>query len=336
MASSVHTVETTGRRCLPDSYQDYLRNRRPSAWAAAHQLYSDVDAIEFSIRTRKLDECRRRAWFAFDRESGMVKVMSNACKLRWCPLCAAARRANISHQTLDWLKTIRRPKFLTLTVKHSTDPLTDQIQRLYDCFRKFRKAKYIRKNVSAGIWFFQIKQSKHTGEFHPHLHCLLSANYMPHSQLLAIWFGITHDSTILDIRSIHDAEKAAKYVARYAATPCDLESISLDARIELFTAMHGRRGCGTWGSANDICLRSKRPDDGGDWLYIASWELVHRLPGRNELYKLLTYHWLTGTPIESASDIAVVMQQHMCERPIPPPDVVDGPCTMSFDDWLSL
>lgn len=273
-SSSVQDIETTACKPPPSSYQEFRRSKCEDEWQRTVELYSHIDSTEGSHRTDALGNCRTFAYFARNKESGKVRVISNACRLRWCPLCAAARSRNLQLTLQGWLESKKNPKFLTLTLKHSSAPLEHQVRFLYDHFRKFRQRLAIRKLVRGGIWFFQVKRSLKTGQWHPHLHCAIDSDYVPQSLLSSEWYKQTLTSDIVDIRVIRDAENTAGYVARYASRPAKLSDYKFNDSIEIFTVLHGRRLCGTWGTGKQMSLRPSKVSEASDWQKIGDYSTV--------------------------------------------------------------
>lgn len=270
----VHHVETTVEQNLPTEYSTYRRRQHEPEWQRTEKLYLDIDSIEGTQRTQKLHDCRSFAWFARHIGTGEVKVMSNSCRLRWCPICCQARSVFLSMQVEEWTKHTQRPKFMTLTMKHSNAELSHQVKWLYQHFRKFRQRKFLRKKLKGGIWFFQLKRIKRSGEWHPHLHCIIDAEYIPQELLSSEWKAQTGTSSIVDIRAIHSAQKVAADVSRYCARPCKLKDFSETDAIEIHRVFHGRRLCGTWGSGRKISLRPVKSVDKDQWERIGSWKAV--------------------------------------------------------------
>lgn len=307
----------------PTSYQAYRLKDLSAHWQRAQRLYEFIGARDNECRFVRLRECRKRAWFAIDRESMTIKLLSNACKLRWCPICQSATRACVASQSSVWFQTVRRPKFLTLTLKHSDATLTDQIDRLYKCWRKFRLSALVKKQTRGGIWFFQIKETQPSGTWHPHIHVLLDMNYIPQRALSDLWLKITGDSTVLDIRAIHSEKKAIDYVSRYAGNPIELSDITFEQSIEVYDALHNRRLCGTYGSARSVRLRPQRPSDGGDWQFLMDWDLFARCGTGEPLIALIEMHWRTGLPVTNPNSIALIDHWSHFLNPIPPPNTID-------------
>ncbi len=258
------------------SYHDWKVALNPDAWQRAAQVYSYLDNRDGTRRYDRFQKCRTEAYFSRNRKTGEVRVLSNGCKLRWCPLCADGTRAFITRQVLDWLSHQPQPKFLTLTLKHSAAPLSHQVDSLYNFFRQLKKSSLWRKHVCGGIWFFQVKLSDQDSCWHPHLHLLLNSSYIQQKSLSVLWNKITRGSPVVDIRVVRDAQKAAEYVARYCSASADLCKMPFNAAVDCVTELHGRRLCGTFGNARQYRLRTTTPANTAEWQNIGSWWAVTR------------------------------------------------------------
>jgi len=295
------TIETSGR--FPLSYHDYLKNKDPSEFNASLEAYDALDQYSTSHRSKQLRECRNFAWFAINKESREVKVLANACRLRWCPICARAKSAAVAFSVGEFLKNIDRPKFLTLTLRHSVAPLAHQINSIYKAFRALRKTKLWRKKVKGGIWFFQIKKSSADKLWHPHIHCVLESGYIAQQALSELWFKISKSSFVVDIRTVYKKDKAADYIARYSARPSNLKDMPLDDRISLISSLHGRRLCGAFGSAKGVDLKGARPDDDGTWRRISTWSKTLKSSHAGELGSVLFRCWMLREPVPDHIDL---------------------------------
>lgn len=270
------TEVTSDHRTDEITYHDWKVALNHESWQRAAQVYSFLDARDSTRRYERFRTCRSNAWFARHRESGEVRVLSNGCKLRWCPLCADGTRAFITRQVLDWLSHQPQPKFLTLTLKHSAAPLGFQVDSLYNFFRQLKKTGLWRKHVAGGIWFFQVKMSQKDDCWHPHLHLLLNSSYIQQKRLSMLWKKVTGGSSVVDIRAVRDAQKAAEYVARYCSASAHLSKMPFNAAVDCVSELHGRRLCGTFGSARSYRLRTTVPATVGEWVNVGSWWIVTR------------------------------------------------------------
>lgn len=293
-ASLVHSLETTVSEVLPSNYDDYRRLPVADEYIDAFNMYIRLDGLHNTHRAEQLLECRHYAWFVRHKTTKAVKVVANACRLRWCPVCAEAKRMRIKSAVSAWVKTVKKPKFLTVTIKHSDTPLAAQIDRLYKAFRLFRKHKTLTDRCRGGVWFFQIKRSKRSGEWHPHLHIVMDSDYINKVHLQDDWLMTTGDSYVVDIRAIKNPGKVSDYVSRYCAKPCNLSDFKADDQDEIAGVLHGKRLCGRFGSGNQCDFKPKRLDDINEWERIGTW--IDIVSNREHLpeYKKLIRAWSTG------------------------------------------
>ncbi|MCK5614526.1 protein rep [Candidatus Pacearchaeota archaeon] len=261
-------------------------------------MYDTLSVLAIDEKLDRFLDCRKKAWFVQNQKTFEVRVASKKCTLRWCPLCAGSRRHFIGTQTLTWLKSAKFPKFLTLTLRHTSAPLSSQIDFLYESFRQLRKRNYFKKNVKGGVWFFQVKKSKVDGLWHPHLHCVICGNWVAHRKLKDMWIRITKGSDIVHIKPCIDLKKSADYIARYAAKPAILKELSIDEQIELYQSMAGRRIVGAWGNARPMSFRPCKPDDSADWQHAGWWSTVNNMRRHDADAADIWRAFTTGVPLE--------------------------------------
>jgi len=149
-------------------------------------------------------------------------------------------------------------RFLTLTLKHSDAPLSKQIDRIYQSFRRLRKAAFWVDAVTGGCAVLEITHGWKDERWHVHLHCLLQGGYVAHADLRAEWWRITRDSNIVDIRACHDPEHATKYITKYVTKPLPNTVINKPGPlVELIGACGSRRLVLTWGTWRGVKLSAK-------------------------------------------------------------------------------
>jgi len=291
-ATSVHTIETS---VLSDNWPTY-RNFRisycPDEYKATMEMYSDLDIKHDKNRVSLLTKCRTFAWFARSTETGLVHVCSNSCRQRWCPICSGGRSNYIVRSLEPWVRRVKNPRFLTLTLRHSNAPLEHQIDTLYKHFRNLRRDKQFKQYVKGGVWFFQVKLSKRADQWHPHLHCLIVGKYMPHEWISRKWKNVTKTSNIVDIRAVKNKSEVAKYVARYCARPAKLSQYPIELRQEIFEALHSRRLCGKWGSAKEISLSPPRFVPEQKYTRLGTWSTILSLRCSSSEARLIIKCWI--------------------------------------------
>jgi len=298
-SARVHNEETTAQFDSIPTYGASLRRSCYPQWHRAEEIYDLLDAGKDRSRAERLRWCRSAAWFYRNIETGEVRIGSNACHLRWCPVCAQTRRNYIAHEVAEWVGIADHPKFLTLTLKHTNAPLKWQIENLYKFFRELRRRKGFNQSVTGGIWFFQIKKSKNDNLWHPHLHCLVTGLYLSKHKLHKMWCQITYGSFVADIRAVYDPQKAANDAAKYAACPGTLSGLSSADACELVEAVHRRRICGTWGTGRAVSLRPAKQVDKDKWQNVGSWFDVLGKRETDPNARAIINAWRDKTPLEA-------------------------------------
>lgn len=291
--------ETTVQIDAIPTYGESLRHSCQSAFLAAERVYEHLDEGTTKFKASLLRSCRSYAYFFRHADTGEIRVGSNACHLRWCPVCAQSRRNYISHSVAEWTGAASYPKFLTLTLRHSDAPLDWQIKCLYNYFRELRRRREFKHCVKGGIWFFQIKRSKTDGFWHPHLHCLIEGLFFKKRTLSRLWCQISHGSYIVDIRPVRDPQAAANDAAKYAAAPGSIVSLSLADAVELVEAMHNRRICGTWGTGRAVSLRPAKLDDKDKWKTVGSWDMILKNRDTDPNARAILNAWKDKQPLEA-------------------------------------
>lgn len=315
-------IETTRRTAFSCSYRSFLDDKSPGAAAAAIKFYQILDGPFKSKFSDRLTDCRSRAWFIRNEETGKVRIAAKQCRLRWCYHCSEARQQFITQAISPWFTKALKPKLLTVTIRHSQKPLEEQIQFLYKSFAKFRNRKFLKSKIHGGVWFFQITYNQKRKEWHPHIHALLDAEYLDQIELVSLWRKITQTSEIVHIRAVHDPEKTLAHNARYAARPSALIKIPESLWPELFYSFDGKRIAGTWGNAKSISLRPQKPDDLKKWVSIGGWKTVTRSLDSDDNAKAIFKAWQCDTPLDSDINMGEVESfiDGITDEPRPPPE----------------
>ena len=304
--SLVHNMSSSLHYTVPPTYRHYRASKLSPEMAKAYDYYVGGDEYGHGLRAARFLDCKTRANFARHKNTGAVRVLSNSCHLRFCPLCNSVRENMIRRNVLAWLPKQRYPKLLTLTLKSNSLELRSQIELLYEYFKKLRRIKMFKKAVGQGVWFFQItkNQKKHT--WHPHLHCLITGLYLPQKKLQKEWQRLTGDSFVVDIRLIKDYVSASCEVARYAASAVNINTLSRDDMRELDYALKNRRICGSWGNARKIKLTTPQKFIPEDWEKIGSWSAVTGMLGTSAEAQAIWLHWQSNSPIRAGVSLSKI------------------------------
>jgi hypothetical protein len=188
-----------------------------------------------------------------DLDDGSLVAEANHCHCRWCQPCAAARAGTIARNVANFAEE-KKLRFYTLTLKHNEASARDQVKRLMHCFALLRRAKSWKAAVTGGVAFLELKVGK-GGGWHPHLHILAEGTWFAQKDLSALWYGITGDSFIVDVRAAGDRGNVVAYVAGYATKPFDPSVFNQEGKlIEAMQALKGTRMANTFGSWRGLKL----------------------------------------------------------------------------------
>lgn len=216
------------------------------------------------------------------------RLAGSSCHDRFCVPCARDRSRCISTNILAKMKG-DPARFLTLTLKHTDQPLAAQVARLYASFQKLRLRAAWKRHVSGGCAFIEVKWIATSRQWHPHLHCIVHGRYFPKMLLSSQWHSVTGDSFVTDIRSATDEAKIASYVAKYASKPVNDTFLNRPPLLdEVITCFRGRRLCHTFGTWRGLKL-TESPSD-RDWESIGSFHdvCVRALDGDPEASDAIT------------------------------------------------
>jgi len=245
----------------------FWRERRQATYHVLHDLAAR-GAIP-AARAQAFAACGRHATVLRHRtERHRYRVACWKCHDRLCEACQTERRRILCRNLMRQLADRGRIRLLTLTLRSSDHPLSQQIDRIYDCFRQFRRDPRIRPKMDGGLAFLELTRNEQTGLWHPHLHVLFTGDFLPHRLARAVWEHVTQDSYIVDVRSLTTPKSAATYVAKYASKALSPRVWrDPNALAEAALALCGRRTFLAFGSWTKMSLSRPDPTDdtADDW-----------------------------------------------------------------------
>ncbi len=244
-------------------------------------------AVEHRFRT-----CGQDAYVYHSPSTDQYRIRSLQCGQRWCPACQHKRRSEFARWCLAAFdRDDRHPlKFITLTLRSCKLPLAEQINRLKRAFRKLRARALWRKAVSGGVAVVEVTWNAETGAWHPHIHILARADYIPQHNLARTWLSVTLSSRIVDIRAVRDRCDAIKYLGKYLGkAPLAQLADQPQALAEYITALRGARLVIRFGDMTKVEVDADITDDPHDWQPIGSLAaiILAARDGSTEALKLL-------------------------------------------------
>lgn len=199
--------------------------------------------------------CGTHAWVDRSIEDPTkYRVRSNRCHDRFCLPCGQERSRVIAHNVHERLDA-KRARFVTLTIRASTESLKDLLDLLYKSFTKLRRTCLWSQTQTGGVAFLEVKWCEGTQRWHPHLHILTEGKYIAKQALSNAWRKATDGSFIVDVKKITSADRAVGYVVKYASKPHDHSMLRNPERLdEAVLALKGRRLCLTFGTWRGVKL----------------------------------------------------------------------------------
>ena len=276
--TSLDAVETASRLALkpPPSAENELPTGaelsfRHSGWSRHRAaVYRAMIAVRVpEPRLERFAFCGHAAWvYRTTGPNPEYRLKASYCHDRYCLPCQVSRAQQLAASLFAQLPA-GRLAFITLTIKHSPLSLAEQLDFLLASFRKLRSSKLWRAASDGGVAFLEVKMSKDRTSWHPHLHIIASASWIPQSDLAAEWHRITKTSYMVDIRPVSDRQKVKRYVTAYASKPMSYAPTNNPAKLqESITALRGRRLCFTFGSWRKFKLIDRPEPE--EWIPICS------------------------------------------------------------------
>ncbi len=249
------SLQATDRRETqrsPDPSQTGLQEVLHAPHATARtKIYRALDASYHSHHRRwasRIASCGTAAAFFVDPDTGKVHPWISRCHHRLCPFCARARSAKVAAQIHNLLLPMARPSHLVLTLKSSDSPLETQLRDLQRYFAKLRRTPLWRHSVVGGVAVKEMTYNPDTAQWHPHIHAVLDAKYMPQKLLRRLWHEITGTAEVVWISAVTDRPNVARELAKYIGKPQHLATLDPQRIRDYATAIHLNRLVATFGN----------------------------------------------------------------------------------------
>lgn len=196
-------------------------------------------------------------------EPDVFKIACNRCRDRFCVPCARERSRHIASRVGDHAVG-KELRFITLTLRHTTRTMKQDIDRLYAGFVRLRRRRLWSKSQKGGVGFVEIKRSEDGKGWHVHLHTIVEGHNIEQRDLSAAWHEITGDSFITKVQWCHSPEAAAYYAAKYSGKGIH-GSCYADPEVlrDSMIAIKGRRLVAKFGAWSELDL--KAVTDEAEW-----------------------------------------------------------------------
>lgn len=287
--SSVLPLQPTVRSTLETEFRHgFWRRRRKATYDELAKIEGPSEVL---LRFR---DCGSKSWIQQKvGDDRSFRIRTNKCKNRWCEACNTEKRRTVRRNLIEQLPN-GQLRFLTFTLKANHNPLGDEIKRLYECFKKWRKHAWFKKKIKGGIFFLEITYNHKTSAWHPHLHCLVDSEFLPQKEMRHVWLALTGDSFIVDIRRISDTNSAAGEVAKYA-TKAVSGTVWRHPELlnEAINALKGRRTFQCFGTWSKLSL-SRLPESEDEWEDVGTLAWFIQRAQRGEAPAIATLNSIIG------------------------------------------
>jgi hypothetical protein len=284
---------------------------RHSHWKATRERVYTILGMSGASRTalQHFAECGSQATVEFSKSENRHRVRLNTCRSRHCEPCMRQRANRLAANLKAKLGQAAegRFRFITLTLRHTSRPLIEQINRLVKSFRKLRHSKVWKGSQCGGCSIIEIKYNAKTDRWHPHLHIIADGDFIQQSTLSEAWHKATGDSHIVHIRILENERDAAHYLCKYVGKGTNSEVWqNPEAAIEFVIATKGVRVCGTFGTWRGYALM-KSPEPGTDWVCVGTLDSIVRANKRGEAWAAAI--WMNLRPPGSIPEVTLRLLQ---------------------------
>lgn len=268
---------------------------RHSGWLRARQLVRDAlrRVTMPEARQERFAACGEYSWvFRSASEPHHYRIAGSFCRDRFCKPCANARSRLIANNLRGAL-TSPPYRFVTLTLRSTTEPLADLLNHLLHSFRALRSLGWWKERVTGGAGFVEVTYNPAKQRWHPHLHLIVAGTYLDSAELRAHWWRITGHSFVVDVRAIRDTETTLRYITKYASKPLGNTYLNRPDRLdEAVVALSGRRLVHTFGSWRGLNLYAVT--DTTEWERVCSLADFLTLTYKGEPWAVRLYFQQTG------------------------------------------
>lgn len=252
-----------------NAYQRRVHSAHDEQRTRTIHALEQSDAPNAGKLALKLRACCRSPRILQTDDTELPGLAEQPCRSRVCPKCNAGRRRALLVKLLAAAKELDSPRMITLTIRHSDEPLRQQIDRLRQAFTRLRRRSWWKRRVTAGIYTIEVTWNSGEQRWHPHIHCIVDGHYLPHRELQEHWHRATGDSYIVHVFRPNSRSEAVSYLVGYVAKSSDVERFPDQQIAEWATAVHGLRLAACLGT-----LHGHKVAEDTDRVDITGWSVL--------------------------------------------------------------
>jgi Replication protein len=224
-----------------------LERSQIKAFRQSQKLADRLRELGNAGKAGEVGACGKFWTFYVCHECGQFCYLAKfRCGHRLCAQCGRKRVYRLLESLGGVLNEIKNPKLLTVSLRsRPCGELADSLRELWAAFARLRH-RAIWKKVNGSIVSLEITYNPGSLSFHPHLHILLDADYIPWVALHAAWVQVSHGcGNAVYIQKCRTGwqRELIKYVTKVADLLQDLEALR-----EFLRATKGKRFIRTYGT----------------------------------------------------------------------------------------
>jgi len=219
----------------------------------------DEDDVWLEKQAARIAMCCRGPMVYSSTDGDAAILTERRCRSRLCPRCTQKRSRELLGKLYAYAKEMDEPRFLTLTLVSTDAPLRDEVIRLRKAFANLRRTPEWKRHVNGGLYTVEVTYNRVTKQWHPHLHAVIDGVFFKQSIIKGLWFRITGDSTIVDIRPARNRRDIARYITGYISKSSDVERIPDGCVAEWARELFGLRFVARFGSLHAVKLPADEP-----------------------------------------------------------------------------
>lgn len=266
---------------LPQRLHRYEKARMRALDVADYiEVYGKSKRLPFKPGTvSKLRRCGEYLLFRDYYTIGEVRLhAANFCQLHMLdPLCDMRRASKFTAAYLVRLLEILkerpflRPYLVTFTVKDGPDLLErfNHLKRCYQIMNENRKAANhgrrppVEMNKAAGgVYTYEIKRGKNSGEWHVHIHSVWLCEERPLAMRLSEdWREVTGDSFIVDVTPFDDEKDFALGFLEVFAYTLKFSTMTIEDQVYAASLFRGKRLLNSFGVFRGVEIPEELTDE---------------------------------------------------------------------------
>ena len=259
-------------KLLGDKQRKWRKKKLASLRVADAYAY-----LKFNVKALRCRDCGSLLEFEECTQDGFRRlVAANFCKLRLCPTCSWRRSLRLAMEATRLLHAAveKYPEwqFILLTVTQrnvSPKNLYKEISKIFKGWKRLSDRKDF-SSIKGYLRVLEITHNDSTGEWHPHLHCLLfvppsyfTHGYVSQERWSNLWrqcLGLDYDPVVW-VSKVRNQKGAAQEVGKYTVKQSDVIGRNRNEDVErvrvLDKALHGRRLFSLGGVLREIAKEIK-------------------------------------------------------------------------------